>query len=123
MARMGITNCRRDRNMSEVQVFILEKIPDKSALAAWRYDDGNYVMMYVKGSNVWFQEIKYTGQSVNRHERQYPMPLTVEIEWARAVWGSYINDGYSRIQWGGRSVRCHMNDLVDKDLEQINSSI
>jgi|LULS01.1.fsa_nt_gb hypothetical protein len=119
--------------MSEVQIFILEKIHDKSALAAWRFDDWNYVMMYVKGSNVWFQEIKYTVRDDGDVLQQYPMPLTVGVEWAREVWANYINDGYSRIPWVRSRTRRdgHMsdykgfdlNDLVDKDLEQINSSI
>ena len=110
--------------MSEVKVFILERMPMWS-ISRDADEDGSYVIMYVCGTKVWSQQITYTPESLTSHDKRWKQPFYYQnignitgIEDARKVWNRRVKGGYSQITIDRESpMRRHMSDLINEDLK------
>ena len=112
---------------NKIKVYVLEKLPSdwKRVPYGAHKVDGSYAMIYIKEQHAWLQTINYTGESPESHTKVYgkhPYPLRsldTGIEEARIVWKTFVKDGYNRLSLARFDNPCHLNTLIDEDIEII----
>ena len=111
---------------NKIKVYVLEKLPSDWKRGVYRRadGDGSYAMVYVKEQHAWLQQINYTGEGVEAHTKAYKKPLPLRsldtgIEEARIVWKTFVKDGYNRLSLARFDNPCHLNTLIDEDIEII----
>ena len=115
---------------NKIKVYVLEKLAQKADWFDGRvignaFLMGSYAMIYIKEQHAWLQTINYTGESPESHTKVYgkhPYPLRsldTGIEEARIVWKTFVKDGYNRLSLARFDNPCHLNTLIDEDIEEI----
>ena len=111
---------------NKIKVYVLEKLPSdwKRVPYGTHKEDGSYAMVYIKEQHAWLQQINYTGESLESHTKAYKKPLPLRsldtgIEEARIVWKTFVKDGYNRLSLARLDNPCHLNTLIDEDIEII----
>ena len=118
---------------NQIKVYVLEKLPrnwQRTATGVHK-DDGSYAMIYIKEQkHAWVQQINYTGGGVEEHNKIYdkPLPLCAMRSWnsrntgieeARIAWKQFVKEGYNRLSLARLNNPCHLNTLIDEDIEAI----
>ena len=112
---------------TKIKVYVLEKLPSdwKRVPYGAHKVDGSYAMIYIKEQkHAWLQTINYTGESLESHTKAYKKPLPLRsldtgIEDARIIWKTFVKDGYNRLSLARFDNPCHLNTLIDEDIEII----
>ena len=112
---------------NRIKVYVLEKLPrnwQRTATGVHK-DDGSYAMIYIKEQkHAWVQQINYTGGGVEEHNKIYDKPLPLRsldtgVEEARRAWKQFVKDGYNRLSLARLNNPCHLNTLINEDIEAI----
>ena len=111
---------------TKIKVYVLEKLSNDwpRQPAGGQKEDGSYAMIYIKEQHAWLQQIKYWTESLESHTKAYKRPLPLRsldtgIEEARIIWKTFVKDGYNRLSLARFDNPCHLNTLIDEDIEII----
>ena len=117
---------KRQKMENKIKVYVLEKLPSKweRTSTGAQKEDGSYAMIYIKEQHAWLQAIDYTTKGVEAHTKTYKKPIPLRsldtgIEEARIVWKTFVKDGYNRLSLARFDNPCHLNTLIDEDIEEI----
>ena len=105
---------------NKIKVYVLENTGSQKG----NWFDGSYAMVYIKEQHAWLQQINYTGESLESHTKAYKKPLPLRsldtgVEEARIVWKKFVDEGYNRLSLARFDNPCHLNTLIDEDIEII----
>ena len=111
---------------TNIKVYVLERLAgdwQETPTGAHKVD-GSYAMIYIEEDSAWLQQINYTAEGIEAHTKEYKRPLPLKnlksgIEEARIVWRGFVKDGYNRLSLARLDNPCHLNTLIDEDIEII----